>query len=55
MSPEQIIEKWVAAARAGADTNNLEVGVNISTLPAVRLDCQRSMSIRLQRTARPLT
>jgi hypothetical protein len=37
MSPEQIIEKWVAAARAGADTNNLEVGVNISTLPAVKI------------------
>jgi len=37
MSPEQIIEEWVAAARAGADTNNLEVGVNISTLPAVKI------------------
>ena len=37
MSPEQIIEKWVAAARAGTDTNNLEVGVDISPLPAVKI------------------
>lgn len=37
MSPEQIIEKWVAAARAVTDTNNLEVGVNISQLPAVKI------------------
>ena len=37
MSPEQIIETWVAAARAGADTNNLEVGVHISPLPAVKI------------------
>ena len=37
MSPEQIIEKWAAAARAGTDTNNLEVGVNISPLPAVKI------------------
>jgi len=37
MSPEQIIEKWVAAARAVTDTNNLEVGVNISQLQAVKI------------------
>jgi hypothetical protein len=37
MSPEQIIEKWVAAARAGTDTNNLEIGVNISPYPTVKL------------------
>ncbi len=37
MSPEQIIEKWLAAARAGTDTNNLEVGVNISPFPAVKI------------------
>jgi hypothetical protein len=37
MSPEQIIEKWVAAARAGTDTNNLEIGVNISPYPTVKI------------------
>lgn len=37
MSPEQIIEKWVAAARAGTDTNNLEVGVDISPYPTVKI------------------
>ena len=37
MSPEQIIEKWVAAARAVTDTNNIEVGANISQLPAVKI------------------
>ena len=37
MSPEQIIEKWVAAARAVTDTNNLEVGVDISPYPTVKI------------------
>jgi hypothetical protein len=37
MSPEQIIENWVAAARAGTDTNNLEIGVNISPYPTVKI------------------
>jgi hypothetical protein len=37
MSPEQIIEKWVAAARAGTDTNDLEIGVNISPYPTVKI------------------
>ena len=35
-SPEQIIEKWEAAAHAGTNTNNLEVDVNISPLPAYK-------------------
>jgi hypothetical protein len=37
MSPEQIIEKWVAAARAGTDTNDLEIGVNISPYPTMTI------------------
>lgn len=37
MSPEQIIEQWVAAARAAADTDDLQIGENISTHPAIKI------------------
>ena len=37
MSPEQIIEQWVAAARAAADTDGLQIGENISTHPAIKI------------------
>ena len=37
MSPEHIIEQWVAAARAAADTDDLQIGENISTHPAIKI------------------
>ena len=37
MSPEQIIEQWVAAARAAVDTDDLQIGENISTHPAIKI------------------
>ena len=37
MSPEQIIEQWVAAARAAADTDELQIGENISIHPAIKI------------------
>jgi hypothetical protein len=37
MSPDQIIEQWVAAARAAADTDDLQIGENISTHPAIKI------------------
>ena len=37
MSPEQIIEQWVAAARAAANTDDLQIGENISTHPAIKI------------------
>jgi hypothetical protein len=37
MSPEQIIEQWVAVARAAADTDDLQIGENISTHPAIKI------------------
>jgi hypothetical protein len=37
MSPEQIIEQWVAAARAAADTDDLQIGENIRTHPAIKI------------------
>jgi hypothetical protein len=37
MSSEQIIEQWVAAARAAADTDDLQIGENISTHPAIKI------------------